>query len=127
MRPIAKFLSLLGAGICSMTLMTAISQADETPAPTEPTTPPTYQDVAPIIADNCQICHTGGADAVGGVSLDTEAEVVAQAVAMFAAVDSGLMPYGDSEWHNTPDGVKLLAYLKSQIPAELPPEPTTAK
>lgn len=124
MRFNAKFVGLVGAGICSLTLMAANSRADETPAPAEPTTPPTYQDVAPILADNCGYCHTGGADGLAGISVDNEVEVVTLAPQLFAAVDSGLMPYGDSEWRTTPDGIKLLAYLKSQIPVEAEPEPT---
>ena len=125
MRFQAKFVSTMGAGVFSLTLMAAMSRAEEVPAPAEPT-PPTYEDVASIIANNCGYCHTGGADAMGGVSLDTEAEVVARAAQMYAAVSSGYMPYGDSEWRNTPDGLKLLAYLKSQIPEETEeaPNPT---
>ncbi|WP_141732811.1 hypothetical protein [Oligoflexus tunisiensis] len=122
MRFQAKFVSTMGAGLFSLTLMAAMSRAEEVPAPTE-TTPPTYQDVASIIANNCGYCHTGGADAMAGVSLDNEAEVVARAAQMYAAVSSGFMPYGDSEWRNTPDGIKLLAYLKSQMPAESEEEP----
>lgn len=114
----AKTTGLIAAGFCSLTLMAAISRADETPVPAEPSTPPTYQDVASIIANNCGYCHTGGADGLGGVSFDTEAEVVANAALAYAAVDAGLMPYGDSEWRTTPDGIQLLAYLKSQIPAD---------
>jgi uncharacterized membrane protein len=114
----AKTTGLIAAGFCSLTLMAAISRADETPAPTDPSTPPTYQDVASIIANNCGYCHTGGVDALAGISFDTEEEVVANAAKAYAAVDAGLMPYGDSEWRTTPDGIQLLAYLKSQIPAE---------
>jgi uncharacterized membrane protein len=123
----AKTTGLIAAGFCSLTLMAAISRADETPAPAEPSTAPTYQDVASIIADNCGYCHTGGVDALGGVSFDTEAEVVANSALAYAAVDAGLMPFGDSEWRTTPDGIQLLAYLKSQIPveAETPEAPQT--
>ncbi len=120
----AKTTGIIAAGLCSMTLMAAISRADETPVPSEPGTPPTYQDVASIIANNCGFCHTGGVDALGGVSMDTEEEVVANAAKAFAAVDAGLMPFGDSEWRTTPDGIQLLAYLKSQIPIE-PETPAT--
>jgi uncharacterized membrane protein len=113
-----KTTGFIAAGFCSLTLMAAMAQAEDQPAPAEPTTPPTYQDVAPILANNCGYCHTGGADALAGVSLDTEEEVVANAAKAYAAIDSGFMPYGDSEWRTTPDGIQLLAYLKSQIPAE---------
>jgi uncharacterized membrane protein len=116
MRFQAKFVSTMGAGIFSLTLMAAMSHAEETPAPAEPA--PSYDEVASIIANNCGFCHTGGPTAMGGVSLDNEEEVVAQATRMHAAVSSGYMPYGDSEWRFTPDGIKLLAFLQSQIPAE---------
>jgi uncharacterized membrane protein len=121
----AKTTGLLAAGFCSLTMMAAISRADDQPTPAEPSTPPTYQDVASIIANNCGYCHTGGVDALAGISLDSEEEVVANAAKAFAAVDAGLMPYGDSEWRTTPDGIQLLAYLKSQIPSAPEPEPET--
>jgi uncharacterized membrane protein len=121
-----KTTGLIAAAFCNLTMMTAMAQAEDKPAPAEPSTPPTYQDVASIIANNCGFCHTGGVDALAGVSLDTEAEVVANAAKAFAAIDSGFMPYGDSEWRTTPDGIQLLAYLKSQIPAESETPPTPA-
>lgn len=107
MRHSSQFFTILAASLCSLSLSAAESNAP---------TPPTYADVAPIIADNCQFCHTGGADAVAGISLDTEAEVVAQAKLIYAAVSTGLMPYGDETWHLTADGQKLLDYAQSQIP-----------
>jgi uncharacterized membrane protein len=124
MRFNTKTTGLMAAGFCSLTLMAAISRADETPVPAEPSTAPTYQDVESIIANNCGYCHTGGSDGLGGISFDMEAEVVANAALAYAAVDAGLMPFGDSEWRMTPDGIQLLAYLKSQIPAQ-PEAPQT--
>ncbi|HYX34965.1 MAG TPA: hypothetical protein VE954_17860 [Oligoflexus sp.] len=126
MRFNARYVGLFAAGLCSLSLMAAPSNADQTPQPVEPTIPPTYEDVASIIANNCQICHTGGEEAVAGISLDTEEEVVARAAQAFAALDIGLMPYGDPEFRTTPDGIKLLGYLKSQIPLEPAPLPTPA-
>jgi uncharacterized membrane protein len=110
----SKLLTLVTAGICSVNLMAEV----KTPvSPAVDQAILTYKDVEDIIVDNCVFCHTG-ADALGAVALDTEADLVSQAKKTYAAIDSGFMPSGDPNWRNTADGQKLLQYLKAQIPAE---------
>lgn len=120
---VKKIVSLPGAltaGVCSL-FLTAAAKPSAVPAAAP--TPPTYLDVAPIFADNCQFCHTGGLnDAPAGVSLDTEAEVLLNVKAIYEAVSVGYMPYGDPDWRFTPDGVKLLEYAKNQIGLEKTPK-----
>jgi len=68
---------------------------------------PTYEEVAPILAERCQSCHSNAADmGLGGVSVDTEAEVLEHADTILKALEFGWMPYEDPEWHKTPEGQK---------------------
>ena len=83
----------------------------------EPIPSLTYQDVAPILAAHCSSCHSNAADnGLGGISVDTEAEVISNAAVIIGSLQSGWMPYEQPDWHTTDDGQKLIAWLQSQLP-----------
>lgn len=91
-----------------------------TPTPTPTPTPVTYdKDIKPIIADNCQGCHTVGA-ASGGVALDTQADVVKYKKAIAATVAAGTMPRGDKTFKASADAKTLLDWIKSLDTAPKP-------
>ena len=73
---------------------------------------PTYASIKDIVADNCLSCHAADV-AYGDVVLDTEALVVANAAKAFDEVESAAMPLGNPEFKDSPEGISLLAYLKS--------------
>ncbi len=89
-------------------------KAQVTPTPT-PTPVPAVtfdKDIKPIIADNCQGCHTKG-NAGGRVVLDTEADVVKFRKAISSTVISGSMPRGDKTFKASPEAKVLLDWIKS--------------
>jgi len=114
-----KLITLVTAGICSLTLM---AEVNPPVSPAVPAPVLTYKDVEDIIANNCLFCHSG-VDAFGEVALDTESDLVSQAKKIYVAIDTGFMPFGDPDWRNTADGQTLLQYVKAQIPAEPTPAP----
>jgi hypothetical protein len=66
---------------------------------------PTYAEVAPIIQATCGGCH--------GATFDSLAKVKQQKAQMLGAVSVGFMPRGNGNFRNTPDGEKLLDFLRN--------------
>ncbi len=96
-------LSLFAAvSLSTLLLATAASAA----------TPPTYAEVKDIVADNCLSCHSADV-AYGDVVIETEALLVNFANKAYSEVNSGSMPAGNPDFKDSPEGLTLLAYLKS--------------
>ncbi len=72
----------------------------------------TYKDVAPILTDACNSCHASDV-AYGNVVLDSEDLLLKNKDAVLEAVSSGSMPLGQPEFKDSPEGQKLLNYLKA--------------
>lgn len=66
---------------------------------------PTYAEVKPILDRMCNRCHTG--------VFDSLPEVKQRRVQLLTAISTGKMPRGASTWRTTPDGLKVLDFLRN--------------
>ena len=88
-----------------------------TPSPQPTTTPvptgPTWTEVQPIVTTNCTRCHNpnGSADFL---PLTSETEVRNAADIIITNVEGGVMPPRNKTFASTPDGQKLLQWLKAK-------------
>ncbi len=85
---IARLAALAGAIICSLTIAVGGAAANETPTFTE--------DVAPVLYENCVVCHRAGENAP--MSLVTYQETRPWSRSIKSKVESGEMP----PWHADP-------------------------
>lgn len=81
---------------------------------------PTWDEVGPIVAENCVTCHT--AEGIAGIALDTHAEAARWAPAMASAVGNRTMPpwparncdtcatYRDARWLTDDEVATIVAW-----------------
>ena len=77
------------------------------------------KNIKPIIATNCQSCHTAG-NANGGLAFDAEFDLVKNSKIIAAEVSSGDMPVGDATFKSSADAKILLDWIKSLKPTAGP-------
>lgn len=85
-----------------------------------PTTAPTFSDVKTIIKGKCASCHSP--EGAGQTpSLATLEQIKTARNLMLQVIESGFMPFQQPTWRTTPNGQKVIAWLK--FGAEFQPSP----
>jgi len=87
------------------------------PAPTPPAGPLStsdFGDVIAIISSNCGSCHMNGRHK-GGISLDSEQDVLGNGRSVLGSIQSGRMPPRGQGFASSPEGQKLVAYLRTKV------------
>lgn len=74
---------------------------------------PSYEQVKDIVSSACGACHQNGKHK-GGVSLDTESDLLRFRRDIVETIREGEMPPRESHWAETADGKLLLQFLKAE-------------
>ena len=80
--------------------------------PVDPTVPPpakvVFADISVIVTKTCGMCHDGDIQ----FSLMTREDFIAKGDLPYQEIMAGSMPQGDAAWKDTPDGQKVIQWLK---------------
>lgn len=79
-----------------------------------------YPDVKQIIDDQCVVCHSSGGP-MDSLPFESLQQIKGNQLRMANALREGRMPYGNPDFADTPDGLKLLAWLQSGADLNDPP------